>query len=128
MSTFEQLSYSLSLAAAAFLTGSPRLLAQGSTTTGNFAGPIPTIGGASNTGNIRQIILSVLTYVLNFLALFAIIFIVVAGFRLIVSQGEEEQKEKAKKTILYVVLGLIAVLFARVIVGFFTEEATNIIG
>ena len=60
------------------------------------------------------------TFFLNFLALLAIIFIVVAGIRLIVSQGEDEQKDKAKKTILYVIVGLIIILFARVIVGFFT--------
>jgi hypothetical protein len=41
----------------------------------------------------------------------------VKHYSLIVSQGEEGQKEKAKKTILYAVIGLLVVLFARVIVA-----------
>jgi len=91
----------------------------------NFGGEIPPIAGTPNSANIRETIVSVLTFVLNFLALLAIIFIVIAGLRLIVSQGDEEQKDKAKKTILYVIIGLLVILFARVIVSFFTGGVTQ---
>ena len=93
-----------------------------------FGGEIPPIEGTPGSlegTDARQIILRLLTFVLNFLALIAVVFIVIAGIRLIVSQGEEEQKNKAKKTILYVIAGLIVVLFARVIVSFFTETVPN---
>ena len=80
--------------------------------------------GANESG-IRSIILKVLTFVLNFLALLAVIFIIIAGIRLIVSQGEDEAKEKAKKTILYVIIGLVVILFARVIVSLFTTTLSN---
>jgi type IV secretory pathway VirB2 component (pilin) len=96
--------------------------------TGEFGGPIPAIPGtpgAASEGDIRGIILRALVFVLNFLALIAVIIIVIAGIRLIVSQGEEEEKNKAKKTILYVVIGLLIVLFARVIVGFFTDTVSQ---
>jgi hypothetical protein len=89
----------------------------------NFAGPIPSIPGtpsAASEGDIRGVILKALAFVLNFLALLAVVFIVISGVRLIISQGNDEQKDKAKKTILYVIIGLLVVLFARVIVGFFT--------
>lgn len=88
-----------------------------------IGGDIPDIGGpdALDAQSIRDVIIDVLKMILDFLALAAVIFIVVAGIRLIVSGGSDEQKDKAKKTILYVVIGLLIVLFARVIVGFFTN-------
>lgn len=98
------------------------VLAQG------FAGPIPAIPGtpsAVDKQGIRDVILRALQFVLDFLALAAVIFIVIAGIRLIVSQGSDEQKDKAKKTILFVIIGLLVVLFARVIVGFFTDTIPN---
>ena len=89
----------------------------------DFAGPTPNVGGlpdASSPDDVRQVIIDILAAVLNFLALIAVVVIIIAGIRLIVSQGEEEQKEKAKKTIFYAVIGLIIVLFARVIVSLIT--------
>lgn len=77
--------------------------------------------GAANEEDIRGIITDVITAVLNFLALIAVIVVIIAGIRLIVSQGEDEQKDKAKKTIFYALIGLVIVLFARVIVGLVTQ-------
>jgi len=65
---------------------------------------------------LRETVIKVLVYVLNFLALAAVIVIIIAGIRLLVSQGEEEQITKARKTILWALAGLIVVLFAKVIV------------
>ncbi len=81
----------------------------------------------SGTVNLRQLILNILAWVLNFLALLAVIFIIIAGIRLIVSQGDDDQKGKAKKTIMYVIIGLIVIILARVIVGFVTTEVPNLI-
>lgn len=86
-----------------------------------FGGPIPAIPGtpsAVDEGGIRDRVTDLLIIVLNFLALLAVIMLVIAGIKLIVSQGEEEEKNKAKKIILYVIAGLLLILFARVIVGF----------
>jgi len=74
------------------------------------------IGGLAK-GDIRSVVLHVLLFVLNFLALAAVVAIVVAGIYLIVGGGSDESKEKAKKIILYVIIGLLVILFARVIVG-----------
>ena len=116
MSTFERLSLRASLLLTSLLAGVSHVFA-------DFGGPLPEIPGTADGADeatIRDTILNALIFVLNFLALLAVIFIIVAGIRLIVSQGEEESKEKAKKTILYVIIGLLVILFARVIVGFFT--------
>ncbi len=96
-----------------------------------FGGPIPDGGGLEDTPSavdkegIRNVILNALAFVLDFLALAAVVFIVIAGIRLIISQGGDEQKDKAKKTILYVIIGLLVILFARVIVGFFTTTVSD---
>ncbi len=90
---------------------------------GGFGGETPNVGGlpdATTGAGIRNIIVSILASVLNFLALIAVIVVVIAGIRLIVSQGEDDAKDKAKKTIYYALLGLVVVLFARVIVGLVT--------
>ena len=55
------------------------------------------------------------------MALIAVIFIVIAGIRLVVSQGEEQEKDKAKKTILYVIIGLVVILIAQAIVSFIAD-------
>ena len=89
----------------------------------NFGGPTPALPGtpgSTDEAGIRNVITDILTAVLNFLALVAVIIIVIAGIRMIVSSGEEEAKEKAKKAIFYALIGLVIVLFARVIVGLVT--------
>lgn len=121
MSTFQKLSCRTWLV----MTG---VIAPFSTALAGFGGPIPSIPGtpsAVDKQGIRDVILRALAFVLDFLALAAVIFVVIAGIRLIVSGGSDDQKDKAKKIILYVIIGLLVVLFARVIVGFFTDTIPN---
>lgn len=109
-----------SYAAIAFLSA-PKAFAQ-------IFGDVPDIGGVEggSEDEIRESILSVLETVLNFMALIAVIFIVIAGIRLVISQGEDQEKDKAKKTIFYVIIGLIVILIAQAIVGFIADVvATN---
>lgn len=116
LSAFKRTVAIVTTASTSALVFSTRALAQG------FGGEIPELEGTAESTDVRATITSVLTYVLSFLALIAVVVIVIAGIRLIVSQGNEEERDKAKKTILYAVIGLLVVLFARVIVGFFTQQ------
>lgn len=101
----------------------------GSALAQGFGGEVPEIDGLpQETGDIKAIVASILTAVLNFLALIAVIVVVIAGIRLIVSQGEDEAKDKAKKTIFYALGGLVIVLFARVIVGLVTNYLAGEVG
>lgn len=116
MQTIQKLTRSLAATGATFF-------ATVSTAYAQFAGDTPNISGlpdATDENSLRGTIISIIEAVLDFLALIAVIVIIIAGIRLIVSQGEDEQKEKAKKTILYAIIGLVVVLFARVIVGLIT--------
>lgn len=92
---------------------------------GSALGTVPAIPGTPGTitdaASVKALILSIVVFVLNFLALLAVVFILYAGFRLVTSGGNEEAKNKAKTTIIYVILGLLVVLFARAIVSFFVE-------
>lgn len=84
-------------------------------------GPIPDVGG-TGSGDIRTTVLDILSTVLSFMALVAVVFIVIAGIRLVVSQGEEGEKDKAKKTIIYVIIGLIVIILAQAIVDFVATQ------
>ena len=74
--------------------------------------------GDANTTSIRTLVVKYLTLVLDFITLIGVIYVIIAGIRLIVSGGDEGEKDKAKKTILYVVIGILVIIFARVVVTF----------
>jgi type IV secretory pathway VirB2 component (pilin) len=122
MTTFQRVTYKTWLALAGVTAFAPIASAV------NLGSNDP--GGELPEGSnldLRGLILDIVGWVLNFLALLAVIYIIIAGIRLIVSQGDDDQKGKAKKTIMYVVVGLIVIILARVIVGFVTTEVPNIV-
>jgi len=82
---------------------------------------IPGLAPGDGVKGITDAIVAILVIVLNFVLLLAVVFVVVAGIRLIVSGGDEGEKDKAKKTIIYVIVGIVVVLLARVIVSFVAE-------
>ena len=67
---------------------------------------------------LRNVILTLLYQVLNFLALAAVVVIIIAGLILIFSFGEDSKKDTAKKTIIYTIIGLLVILLARAVVSF----------
>ncbi len=96
---------------------------------GDLFGEVPDIGGVDtgdDTDSVREAILNVLDVVLSFMALIAVIFIVIAGIRLVISQGEEAEKDKAKKTIFYVIIGLVVILLAQAIVRFLATVVDDV--
>lgn len=112
MTTFQRLVFPLAMGLSTALT-TTRALAQ------DFLGPVPDYGGADvDEGDLRVTVLDILGKILMFMALVAVIFIVIAGIRLVVSQGDEGEKDKAKKTIIYVIVGLIVIILASAIVSF----------
>ena len=82
-------------------------------------GDIPDTGGGED---IHGALENVITKILTFLGIVAVIVIVVAGIRLIIGGADEQQREKARNAVLYAVIGLILVLLAGAIVRF---VATN---
>jgi len=81
-------------------------------------GSTPDIGGSDD---IEGTITDIIKNFLNLMALLAVVIIVIAGVRMVVSQGEQEAVEKSKKTILFAIIGLIVILLARAIVQFVAD-------
>jgi heme A synthase len=71
--------------------------------------------------DLKEAITTVVTKVLDFIALIAVVMLIVAGIRYIISMGEDAEKDKAKKMIIYVIIGLVIILVARAIVTFVIE-------
>ncbi len=93
-----------------------------------FGADIPDITNtaAGGTGATRASIVTVINFVLTFLALVAVVFVIVGGFRILAAGGNEENVTKGRKTIIYAIIGLLVIFFARVIVGFFTGEIASL--
>jgi hypothetical protein len=73
-------------------------------------------------GTLRAKVVEIINFALSFVALFAIVVIIIAGFMLLFSFGSETTIQRAKKVIIYAVVGLLVIFFAVVIVSFFTQE------
>ena len=92
-----------------------------------FGGDMPNIAGTPEGGadQTADSIVQVINIVLGFLALIAVIFVIVGGFRIMMAGGNEENVTKGRKTIIYALIGLVIIFFSRVIVGFFTGEVAS---
>jgi hypothetical protein len=72
-------------------------------------------------GDLRVAVLNLIKTVLSYLALIAVVYIIYAGIRLMVSRGNEEAVSEGRKTIIYVLVGLIVIIFARFLVSIATD-------
>lgn len=100
------------------LTGGEEQLVVCGNTTGT------TVPGVS--GDPIATVLDVLDFALSLLATLAVLAIIVAGLMLILGFGSEGSRDRAIRIILYTIVGLLVIFFARVIVGFFLGLAPNV--
>ena len=83
-------------------------------------------GGAPE--GIIQIIADIINWISPFIALIVVIMIIYAGAQLLFSNGDEDKLKKVKRTILYIVFGLLILAFNYIIVTFFlTSDVTTIV-
>ena len=59
-----------------------------------------------------EYIQDIVIYLLTFLALIAVIYIIYAGFNIMIWNGDEEKLKKSRQTIIYVLLWLIVIFLA----------------
>lgn len=78
--------------------------------------PVNPEGAEANLGTIMQFIEKVFDIALNLAVIVGVIMILYSAFLYVSSFGEEAKAETAKKTLLWSVIGTIAVFLARVIV------------
>jgi len=97
-------------------------------------GPLEGVSATSGLSGIPQdtdprvVITNLLASILSFMALISVAAIVIAGMYLIVGFGSDDSKDKAKKIIQYTLVGLVIILFSRVIVGLVTVYLASQVG
>ncbi len=79
------------------------------------------LGGISPETSIISIILKIINAILLIVLTIAVLVIIVAGLYLITSNGDEGQKDKAKKIIWYCIIGIVVILCSRLIVSFVNQ-------
>jgi hypothetical protein len=84
---------------------------------GTIFGEVPDLGIAGGV-DIRETIRSILVAVLGFMALIATVVIVIAGISMVISLGDEQARDRAKRIILYTIIGLFIIVIARALVKF----------
>jgi hypothetical protein len=77
------------------------------------------------TDNVRDLVVKYVNFALPLLALAAFAGFVYAGFLYVLSFGNEEGTGKAKKVMLYAVIGLVLVILSYSIVQLFTVNLAN---
>ncbi|MDH3324869.1 MAG: PKD domain-containing protein, partial [Candidatus Peregrinibacteria bacterium] len=85
--------------------------------TGSFTAPeVDKYDGISET-SARSFILKVLNFVLSFLGIICVAAIIYAGFLYVTGATDEGNYEKAKKIIIYVVIGILVILVSYALVN-----------
>ena len=70
------------------------------------------------SGGLLETITKIIEVFLTIVATIAVIVLVYAGVRYIISLGNEDEAERAKRMILYAVIGLIVIGLSAVVVNF----------
>ena len=65
-----------------------------------------------------EYIQDIVVYLLTFISIIAVIYIIYAGFQILVWNGDEEKLKKSRTTIVYVIIGIAVIWFAWPITSF----------
>jgi type IV secretory pathway VirB2 component (pilin) len=79
-------------------------------------------------GDLNTFLTTIVNWILGIAGALAVLFIVYAGFMLVTSAGNTKRLDTAKKTLTYAIGGLIAVILARVVLGFINGSLGSIFG
>ncbi|MBN2087883.1 hypothetical protein JW758_06075 [Candidatus Peregrinibacteria bacterium] len=78
--------------------------------------------GITHTETVGELIVKYVNFILPYLTLAAFVGFVVAGFLYVTAYGNDEQLQKAKKILMWSVVGLILVIMSFTIVQFLTSS------
>lgn len=77
--------------------------------------------GAAQEGDLASFVTTILNYFLGILGLVAVGFLIYAGVLMVTAGGNEEQVGKARKVIMYAVIGIVIILLSWTIISFVTS-------
>ncbi len=86
----------------------------------------PNIPNPTGSTSFGQILFTVINGLLIFAGAIAVLFLIVGGFRYVVSTGNPDSVEGAKKTILYAILGLVVIMIAFLIVNVVLRDVLKV--
>lgn len=70
-----------------------------------------------NTGNITEFMVTAIKYALFFIGFLAVMAIIAAGIMYVSSGGDKENIDKAKKILIFAIIGLVVALLGYVLVN-----------
>ncbi len=83
-------------------------------------------GGSKNEGKqVAVIVRTVVNILLFFIGAFAVIILVVAGFRFVGANGDANTVSSAKNTIIYSVIGIVVAFMAFALTNFVIDQLTK---
>ena len=86
----------------------------------------PQLENPIEADNLTTFLRDVLEAIVTLLIPIVVVFIVIAGFRFVMAQGNEEKLKKAKKNLLYVLIGTAIVIGANIILLIIDSTVTSL--
>lgn len=112
----------LSLALMCGLVGVSALPAQAALCTGSpkdcINSGVNKVDNGAKASDLTDTVKNIVNIILYLIGAIAVIMIIIAGFRYVVSGGEQKSVQAAKDTILYSVIGIVVAFMAYAIVNF----------
>lgn len=78
--------------------------------------PLPGVGNLPQM-TFTEMVITIINYILYIVGIIALIFLIYGGITYIISGGNEDQIEKAKKIITFAIVGLIVVIISWVVIN-----------
>lgn len=79
----------------------------------------------SKNGELSSVFSKVTNILLVIIGIASVIVIIIAGLRMVVSQGDPKSFESARNTILYAIVGIVIALLAYAIISFVLNSITG---
>lgn len=77
---------------------------------------------ATGYGDLSGFVISLINFAISLSVLIVVISLVVAGFKYILSMGDEEKVKEATRSLVYSLLGLVIVFLSPTIIEFIINE------
>ncbi len=101
------------------IISSPTLAADADVCSTNVPDSVKEAAGCnSNTDSLQSAITNILSAIIGVAGLVSVAYIIVGGIQYMTSSGDSSKTEKAKKTILYALIGLVVCALSFAIVNF----------
>lgn len=83
------------------------------------------LNGIETDRSASEYIQDVIQYLLMFISIIAVIYIIYAGFQILIWSGDEEKLKKSRATITYVIIGIVVIWLAWPITRFILQVISS---